>query len=113
MLARQERQFGIFDGLSVDAEGNIWTALYGGGAVVQLSPRGEEMERIHLPVCLVTSCAFGGPYLKQLMITSAVRNQSAAELAGQPLAGSVFSHPVLVAGRPEAIFGDTDETKRA
>ncbi len=104
VLARQERRLGIFDGLSVDAEGNIWTALYDGGAVVHLSPEGRELARIELPVRLVTSCAFGGPQLKQLMITTAVRDQSEADLVSQPLAGSVFSATLPCAGSCENTF---------
>jgi sugar lactone lactonase YvrE len=89
-LAQQDRNRGIFDGLCVDEKGDIWTALYGGGAILCLSPQGLERTRIDLPVRLVTGCAFGGPGHKSLFVTSAVRGQGAAELAGQPLAGAVF-----------------------
>jgi len=105
VLAAKERDLGIFDGLCVDAEGNIWTALYGGGAVLQLGEQGQELTRIEVPVRLATSCALGGTDLKKLHITSAVRDQSATELRNQPLAGSLFTVEVPVAGLPAHIFG--------
>lgn len=105
MLVTQDRKLGIFDGLCVDSDGNIWTALYGGGAVLQLSPEGQVRSRIELPVDLATSCSFGGEGLHSLLITTAVRRQSAAELLAQPRAGSVFSVETSSTGLPEAMAG--------
>ena len=51
------------DGLTVDAEGGIWTALNGGSAVHRYSPEGELTEVIELPVRQITACTFGGPDL--------------------------------------------------
>jgi len=101
LLAKQDRSLGIFDGLSIDTNGNIWTALYGGGAVVQLSPDGQELTRINLPVRLVTSCCFGGKKLDNLMITTAIRGQSPADLVMQPLAGAIFGLPSNQPGQVE------------
>ncbi len=97
-LAKRDRSTGIFDGLSVDSQGNIWTVLYGGGAVVQMAPDGRELSRIELPTRLVTACSFGGDGLRTLFVTSAVRNQTIAELLPQPFAGALFAVPVSAAG---------------
>jgi len=113
VLARQERDQGIFDGLSVDCDGNIWTALYGGGAVVQLSPQGHELSRIELPARLVTSCCFGGEAMGELFITTAVRHQKAHELIAQPLAGSLFSIVANGPGIVENLISITSDTKIA
>ena len=82
---------GHFDGMTIDAEGKVWIALFGGGAVKRYDPEsGEQLATIELPVRCVTSCAFGGPDLDQLYVTSASYRLTAAELAEQPLAGSLF-----------------------
>ncbi len=100
-LAKYDRSKGVFDGLCVDSHGNIWSALYGGGAVVQLDPDGRELTRIALPTRLVTACSFGGDGLRTLFVTSAIRKQNMAELLPQPLAGALFALPVSVAGQLE------------
>ncbi len=109
-FAKQDRSKGIFDGLCVDAGGNVWTALYGGGAVVKLLPDGCEGGRIELPVRLATSCCFGGDGLRNLLITTAVRGQNAAELLTQPRAGSVFSIVVDQPGIAEQLAQHTQDT---
>ena len=92
---------GHFDGMTLDAEGMVWIAIFGGGAVKRYNPEtGEHLATIELPVTCVTSCAFGGPDLDQLYITSASYRLTAAELAGQPLAGSLFRAVPGVRGVP-------------
>jgi sugar lactone lactonase YvrE len=59
------------DGLTVDAEGCIWVALWDGGAVLRLGPDGAVLQAIELPAPRVTSCAFGGPDLETLFISTA------------------------------------------
>lgn len=82
---------GHFDGMTIDAEGMVWIALFGGGAVKRYDPQtGEHLATIELPVSCVTSCAFGGPDLDQIYVTSGSYRLTAAELAEQPLAGSLF-----------------------
>jgi sugar lactone lactonase YvrE len=78
------------DGLAVDGDGSIWVALWGGGAVQQLSPLGRWGHRIELPTSNVTSCCFGGANLQELYITTARRGLASAKLATEPLAGAVF-----------------------
>ena len=92
---------GHFDGMTLDAEGMVWIAIFGGGAVKRYNPEtGEHLATIELPVKCVTSCAFGGPELDQLYITSASYRLTAAELAEQPLAGSLLRAAPGVRGVP-------------
>ncbi len=78
------------DGLTVDADGFLWVALWDGWSVRRYSPSGNLDRVVELPVARVTSCAFGGPDLADLYITSATARLSASELANQPLAGALF-----------------------
>lgn len=83
---------GMPDGIAVDADGGVWIALAGGGAVACHSPTGELRERIALPVRYPTSCAFGGAGLGDLFVTSGCRpvapDGRSAEIARG--AGSLF-----------------------
>jgi len=89
------------DGGSFDAEGYYWSALFDGGRVVRLSPEGEIVTTVPLPVSRPTMIAFGGDDLKTAFVTSARTGLSSEELARQPLAGAIFSFPVDVPGLPE------------
>lgn len=88
------------DGLAVDGEGQIWLALWGAGAVLRLGPDGRETGRIDLPTPRVSSCAFGGPGLRQLFITTACEGASEAERAADPSMGALFVAEPGVAGLP-------------
>ncbi len=88
------------DGAAVDSEGCYWVAMYDGQRVLRLSPEGEILRQVHLPVRCPTMPAFGGPDLKTLYITTAREHRPAAELAAQPLAGCVFALDVDVPGLP-------------
>jgi len=81
---------GLPDGLTVDGDGCVWVALWGGSQVRRYSPEGELIDRVLLPVSQPTSCAFGGPQLDQIYITTAQMGLTDAELEDQPLAGSLF-----------------------
>src|SRR5260370_22067566 len=70
---------GVPDGLCVDADGFIWVALWGGSAVRRYRPDGTLDREVGLPVTQVTSCAFGGPDLDQLFITSAAGGLTESE----------------------------------
>jgi sugar lactone lactonase YvrE len=89
------------DGLTVDAEGYVWSARWGGWKVVRYSPLGEVDLEIRLPVANPTSCTFGGPDLDDLYITTAWGYMSVEERAQQPLAGDLFRIKVAVKGMPE------------
>jgi sugar lactone lactonase YvrE len=79
------------DGMTIDADGHLWIALWDGGAVVCHDPRtGRRLARVAVPAQRTTSCAFGGPRLDQLFITTARAGLTASQLAQQPLAGGLF-----------------------
>jgi sugar lactone lactonase YvrE len=92
------------DGLIVDAEGCVWLALWGGGAIRRYAPDGHLDRTVALPVTHPTKCAFGGPDLSDLFITSAREPLSDAERAAQPDAGSVLHCRPGVLGRPVTPF---------
>ena len=88
-------------GAVVDAEGQLWLALWGAGRVVRLDHDGRIVAEIILPVSQPSCPAFAGERLERLYITSAREGLSEAELAGQPLAGGLFVAEVGVAGLAE------------
>jgi sugar lactone lactonase YvrE len=91
---------GTPDGMTVDAEGCLWVGFWKGGAVRRYRPDGSFLQEVQLPVRQVTSCAFGGPDLGDLYITSAARGLSERELEAQPHAGGVFRCRPGVTGLP-------------
>ena len=78
------------DGLTVDAAGDIWVAIWGGGAVRRYGPQGALLDTIAVGVDRPTSCAFGGPDLQTLFITTARHGLDELAVARQPNAGRVF-----------------------
>jgi sugar lactone lactonase YvrE len=93
------------DGLTVDAEGGVWVALWGGSAVHRYSPDGELLAVVPLPVARVTACTFGGPDLDRLYVTTSREGLDADERAAQPLAGALFTVDVPgVTGLPALEF---------
>ena len=97
---------GMPDGMAIDGEGMLWVAHYGGARVSRWNPAtGENLEHIPLPVTQVTACAFGGPDLSTLFITSAAQELDAAELERQPLAGGLFAIETPYQGVPSFRFG--------
>ncbi|MFC5461731.1 SMP-30/gluconolactonase/LRE family protein [Massilia niabensis] len=87
------------DGAAVDCEGNYWVAMFEGGRLLKLSPSGELLRDIPLPLRCPTAVAFGGPDLRTLYVTSASHGRSSAELAQYPLTGKVLCMRVDVAGQ--------------
>jgi sugar lactone lactonase YvrE len=87
------------DGMTIDAEGMLWIAHWDGSRVTRWDPRhGTLLDTIPVPAQRVTSCAFGGPELKDLFITSARSGLTDSELARQPQAGGLFCARPGVAG---------------
>ena len=93
---------GFPDGLTVDADGYVWVALYAGGALHRYAPSGELDAVVTLPVSYPTSCAFGGDGLRELFVTTARRDLSESQLAEQPLAGRLLRLVPGVAGQRAA-----------
>ena len=99
-------EIGMPDGMAIDSEGMLWVAHYGGSCVSRWNPNTAQLlEKIDLPVTQVTACAFGGPNLDILFITSAAQELDAAELERQPLAGGLFSIKTPYQGVPSFRFG--------
>jgi sugar lactone lactonase YvrE len=90
---------GMPDGLVVDSDGFVWVALWGGGALHRYATDGALARVVMLPVSHPTSCAFGGPELTDLYVTSASVELTPAALARQPYAGGLFRLRPGVAGR--------------
>jgi sugar lactone lactonase YvrE len=92
------------DGLTLDAEGCVWLALWGSGELRRYTPDGRLDTVVRLPAWQVTSAAFGGPDLGTLFITTAREGLTPAEQAEQPHAGDIFACTPGVTGRPPFLF---------
>ncbi|HUR52132.1 MAG TPA: SMP-30/gluconolactonase/LRE family protein [Mycobacteriales bacterium] len=90
---------GAPDGLAVDAEGFVWTAVWGGHQVRRHAPSGELVGVVRVPASHVTSCAFSGPDLTTLAVTTAWDELPDEQRAQEPLAGRRFSADVGIRGR--------------
>lgn len=92
---------GAPDGMTMDEEGMLWIALWGGSQVSRWNPlTGELISTVFLQVSQVTSCAFGGENLNELYITSAKVGLDKSELVNEPLAGGIFRVVTDVKGMP-------------
>lgn len=98
-------QEGFPDGCSIDVEGNLWIAFWGGGCVACWDPVGARLlDTLRVPVSQVTTCTFGGPQLDTLFITTAACRLSEADKRTQPEAGFVFVAEVGTRGFPADCF---------
>jgi len=95
---------GVPDGLTVDSEGGVWSAKWGGWKVTRYDPEGGIDREVRLPAQNVTSCAFGGAGLDDLYVTTARVGLSEREQREQPLAGGLFRARVQVRGLEEPAF---------
>lgn len=95
---------GYPDGSTIDAEGFLWNARWGGSCVIRFAPDGAVDRIVTLPVSRVTSCAFGGPELDTLYITTSRYQLSPSEQGGEPQAGSLFAVRPGVKGLPTPRF---------
>lgn len=94
------------DGAAVDVEGNYWVAMFEGQRLLKLSPEGEILVDIPVPVRCPTMPCFGGDDLKTLYLTSASYQRPAQELRDLPLSGRVIATRVEVAGLPVNFVND-------
>ncbi len=92
------------DGLTVDREGCIWTAVWGGWCVLRFDPDGKIMTRIEMPVERPTCPIFGGENLDELYVTSAIADLTPQKRLAQPHAGDLFRISAGVKGFPEPLF---------
>lgn len=89
------------DGMTIDSDGCLWVALFGGSAVRRYTPTGEADLAVELPVSQVTACTFGGAGLDELYITTSRQGLPVGE---QPVAGALFRANPGVRGLPAAAF---------
>lgn len=100
---------GFPDGSTVDAEGYLWNAEFNASRVVRYGPDGRIDRVIELPVDRPTCCAFGGPSLDTLYITTTSQAMTSEELEAQPLAGALLAIQPGVRGLPEPRFALTSQ----
>lgn len=104
VFLRLAEKDGFPDGMTVDREGCVWLAHWGGFRVTRFTPEGQIDRTIKLPAAQVTSCAFGGSDLRTLYVTTALTGLTPTDLADQPLAGGLFAIDVDIAGMPANRF---------
>jgi D-xylonolactonase len=99
---------GIPDGMTVDRDGHIWSARWGGSAVVHHAPDGTVMEKISFPVASISSLCFGGPKYDRLFVTSAGGNPGS-----NTADGTVYQFLPEAAGQTEFRSRIKTDPKRA
>jgi sugar lactone lactonase YvrE len=104
VLVRFPEADGFADGLIVDAQGALWAAMWEGSSVCRISPGGEVLTRLEMPVSQPTCPAFGGPGLDRLFVTTAWEGMDATARAAEPLAGSVLVTVPGATGLPPLRF---------
>lgn len=96
-LARLPEGTGMPDGMAVDAEGGLWVAVWEGSRVQRFTPDGAASGQVDVPAARVTSCAFAGPDLRTLIVTtSSIGDDS-------PAAGLTYAVDVEVPGQPQPL----------
>ncbi|KAB7644872.1 SMP-30/gluconolactonase/LRE family protein [Polymorphobacter fuscus] len=90
-----ETGWGSPDGMTIDADGHLWIAHWGGGRISRFDPAGRLVDSVALPATNITSCAFAGPGLDRLFATS-----STIDAEGEPDAGALFEIRTGVIGLP-------------
>jgi sugar lactone lactonase YvrE len=98
------RDLGLPDGMTIDEEGLLWVAFWGGAAVRRIDLVGRVVSEIRFPVSQVTSCAFGGEDLSDLSVTSARIGLSEDALEDEPHAGGLFRLQPRIRGLPAPPF---------
>jgi D-xylonolactonase len=98
------KEDGSPDGMTTDAEGGLWIAHWGASKITRHDADGKLLQTVTLPCSQVTSCAFGGPDLKTLYITTAAVGLSRERLEREPSAGGLFAVDLDVKGVPANPF---------
>jgi sugar lactone lactonase YvrE len=104
IFAKHDPAGGHPDGMTVDSEGCLWIAFWGGWCLRRFSPAGECLSTIRMPVEQPSSCTFGGPDFDRLYVTSARESLSDDQLEMQPNAGGLFMLVPGVRGIPDLPF---------
>ena len=104
VLVSVPENVGAPDGMTVDAAGDLWVAVYGGGRVRRYSPDGALRQEFLVPAPQSTCCALAGPGLHRLYVTTATENYTDDQRRAEPAAGLVYRHATDATGRPAAVF---------
>jgi sugar lactone lactonase YvrE len=97
---------GLPDGMTSDMEGMLWVALWGGAKLTRWDPAsGKLLAEIPFPALNVSSCAFGGPDLTDIYVTTAREGMSPEQLEEYPLSGGLFRIRTDIRGMPTFEFG--------
>jgi len=95
---------GFPDGMSVDSDGNIWSAQWDGWNIRKISPSGELLQQFPMPVRRPSSAAFFGEAMNQIVITSATVDFTSEDFRKSPDAGSLFAMATDATGLPDHHF---------
>lgn len=107
VVVRIPAEDGAPDGMTIDAEGKLWVALWGGNAVGRYNPEsGALMQKILIPAPNVTSCAFGDNDLSTLYITTAREWVKPTQLIEYPMSGGLFAVKPGVKGVPAFFYNE-------
>jgi sugar lactone lactonase YvrE len=104
VLVTVPEDVGAPDGMTVDDAGDLWVAIYGGGRVNRYAPDGSLREGYPIPARQCTCCAFGGPGLRQLFVTTATEGWTDQQRRSDTNAGMVYRIDTHASGRPAAPF---------
>lgn len=98
---------GLPDGMTIDADDNLWVAFWQGQSVLQYNPKtGRVMNRIAVPAVIPSSCCFGGGGLHNLFITSSRKYDTDENITRFPESGGLFSYRPRVKGVPMNYFNE-------
>lgn len=104
VFASVPKEDGLPDGVTVDAEGCVWSAHWGGWRLTRYDPDGRIERVVRIPVPNPTSCCFGGPDLKDLYVTTAWGWLTAEQRAAAPGCGDLWVVHTDIQGLPEPKF---------
>ena len=104
VLVTVAEEIGAPDGMTVDSAGDLWVAIYGGGRVHRYSPDGALRQTVTVPATQSTSCAFAGPGLSWLFVTTATEGWSDEQRRAEPAAGLLYRCVTTATGLPAAPF---------
>ncbi|SFQ60438.1 SMP-30/gluconolactonase/LRE family protein [Hymenobacter arizonensis] len=105
VIVHFDKAAGVPDGMTIDAEGKLWVAVWGSGTIQRFDPStGALLQSIDVPAPHTSSCAFGGPDLRTLYITTARQGLSEEQMREFPLSGNLFVVEPGVSGVPASFF---------